>query len=314
MASQSTSDGSYTLKVTFKPGVDLDVAQVLVQNRVSLAMPQLPDVVRQTGVTMRKRSTDILLIVSVNSPDGRYDQLFLSNYALINLRDELLRVPGISEVMVFGQRDYSMRIWVDPEKLAARNVTAGDVVAAVREQNSQVAAGYVGQPPTNKGQPFYMTLTTRGRLTEAEDFEEMIIQSTSDGKILRVKDIGRVELAAKSEDINKRFNGKPTVGLAIFQLSDANALETADRVKAKMAELSRDFPEGVQYEVGYDTTPVHPRIDLGGVQVAARRGHSRCAGRAGVSCKAGGRHHSADRRAGGDHRHVRGDGGRSASA
>jgi multidrug efflux pump len=255
MASQSTNEGSYSLQVTFDLGVDLNVAQVLVQNRVNLAMPQLPDVVRQTGVTMRKRSSEILLIGSLNSPDGRYDQLFLSNYGLINVRDELLRIPGISEVILFGQRDYSMRIWVDPEKLAARNLTAGDVVAAVREQNLQVAAGYIGQSPVHSKQPFHLTLTTRGRLTEAADFEDMIVKATADGKMIRVKDVGRVQLGAKNEDINQRYDGRPMIGLAVFLLSDANALETADRVKAKLVDLSRSFPEGMQYDIGYDTTP-----------------------------------------------------------
>jgi multidrug efflux pump len=255
MASQSTNEGSYSLQVTFDLGVDLNVAQVLVQNRVNLAMPQLPEAVRQTGVTMRKRSTEILLISSLNSPDGRYDQLFLSNYALINVRDELLRIPGISEVIVFGQRDYSMRIWVDPEKLAARNLTAADVVAAVGEQNSQVAAGYIGQSPAPSRQPLYLTLTTRGRLTEVKDFEEMIVKTGDDGRLIRMKDVARVEMGAKNEDINQRYDKRPMVGLAVFLLSNANALETADRIKAKMAELSKDFPAGVSYDIGYDTTP-----------------------------------------------------------
>jgi len=255
MASQSTNEGSYSLQVTFDLGVDLNVAQVLVQNRVNLAMPQLPDVVRQTGVTMRKRSSELTMIISVNSPEGKYDQLFLSNYSLINVRDELLRLPGISEVILFGERDYSMRLWVDPEKLAARNLTASDVVNAVREQNSQVAAGYIGQSPVPTGQPFHLTLTTHGRLVEAEEFEQMIIKSTSGGQVVRVKDVGRVEMGSKNEDIVQRYDGHPMVGMAIFLLSDANALETADLVKAKMADLSRDFPAGMKYDIGYDTTP-----------------------------------------------------------
>jgi multidrug efflux pump len=255
MASQSTSDGSYTLTVTFKPGMDLNLAQVLVQNRLSLAMPQLPDVVRQTGVTTRKRSPDILLTVSLHSPDRRYDQLYLSNYAVIHVKDELSRLPGISDVIVFGQRDYSMRIWLDPDKLASRNLAINDVLTAVRAQNIQVALGQIGQPPATTGQVSQYPLTVLGRLSEPEEFEDIIVRTDSDGRIVKVRDVGHVELAARSYDVSNRFDQKPTVGLAIFQLPDANALETADMIKAKMNELSRDFPEGCEYEIGYDTTP-----------------------------------------------------------
>lgn len=255
MSSQSTNDGSYTLTVTFKPGVNLNLCQVLVQNRVSLAMPSLPDVVRQTGVTTKKRSPDILLTVSLNSPDGRYDQLYLSNYAVLRLKDELSRLPGISEVLVFGQRDYSMRIWVDPEKLAVRGIAVQDVINSLREQNLQIATGQIGQPPSEEGQLVQLPLSVKGRLTEVEDFEEVIVRTGEHGQLVRVKDIGRVEINARSQDVSNRFDGKPTVGLAIFQLPDANALDTADQVKAKMKELSQDFPEGVEYAIGYDTTP-----------------------------------------------------------
>ena len=255
MASQCTNDGSYTLTVTFKPGVDTDLAQVLVQNRVSLALPMLPEVVRQTGVNTRKRSPDILLVVSVNSPDGRYDQLYLSNYALLHVKDELSRLPGISEVFVFGQRDYSMRVWVDPERLAARDLSVNDVTAAIREQNLQPAIGQIGQPPTVEGQMLQIPLTIQGRLQEPEQFEEIVLHTTDDGRIIRLRDVGRAEIAPRSEDIANRYNGKPTVGLAIFQLPDANALATADVVKAKLEELSQAFPEGVIYEIGFDTTP-----------------------------------------------------------
>ncbi|MBS0203806.1 MAG: multidrug efflux RND transporter permease subunit [Planctomycetes bacterium] len=255
MSSQSTNDGSYTLTVTFRPGVDLNLCQVLVQNRVSLAIPSLPDVVRQTGVTTKKRSPDILLTVSINSPDGRYDQLYLSNYALLRIRDELSRLPGISEVLVFGQRDYSMRIWVDPEKMAVREIAVQDVIASLREQNVQVAAGQIGQPPSGSGQLVQLPLSMLGRLSEVEEFENIVVRTGSSGQLVRIKDIGRVEVNARSQDVSNRFDSKPTVGLAIFQLPDANALETADEIKAKMKELSQDFPQGVEYEIGYDTTP-----------------------------------------------------------
>ena len=260
MSSQSTSDGSYTLTVTFKPGVNLNLAQVLVQNRVSLAIPQLPDVVRQTGVTTKKRSPDILLTVSINSPDNRYDQLYLSNFALMRIRDELSRIPGISEVLVFGQRDYSMRIWVDPDKLATLGMTVTDVVNALRQQNLDIAAGHLGQSPTavhqDSGRPLHqIPLDIKGRLETVEEFEDVVVRSGAEGDLLCIKDIGRVELGARSQDVSNRFDAKPTVGLAIFQLPDANALATADMVKAKMKILSEDFPDGVRYDIGYDTTP-----------------------------------------------------------
>ncbi|WP_437200929.1 efflux RND transporter permease subunit [Planctomicrobium sp. SH664] len=255
MSSQSTSDGSYALTVTFKPGVNLNLAQVLVQNRVALALPMLPEVVRQTGVTTKKRSPDILLTVSLNSPAGEYDQLYLSNYAVLRIKDELARLPGISEVLVFGQRDYSMRIWVDPERLAARGLAVSDVMAAIREQNYQPALGQLGTAPTPGGQLTQLPLTVKGRLTAPEEFEKIILRTTPDGRVIRIRDIGQAELNARSQDINNRFDAKPTVGLAIFQLPDANALATADAVKSMMNELSKDFPKGMVHEIGYDTTP-----------------------------------------------------------
>ncbi|MFO0918540.1 MAG: multidrug efflux RND transporter permease subunit [Planctomycetaceae bacterium] len=255
MTSQSTSDGSYTLTVTFKPGVDLNLAQVLVQNRVSLAMPQLPDVVRATGVLTRKRSPDILLVCSLNSPTGRYNQLYLSNYALMHVRDELSRLPGISEVFLFGQRDYALRIWVDPGRLTALRITVSDVVAALREQNLQVASGAIGQSPTTGSTARQLPISVVGRLTDVEEFENVIVRADHHGGMVRIKDIARVELGARSEDINLRFNRKPSIGIAIFQLPDANALATADRVKEKLEELSQDFPEGIAYDIGFNTTP-----------------------------------------------------------
>jgi multidrug efflux pump len=254
MTSQSTSDGSYTLTVTFQIGTDLNVAQVMVQNRVALAMPNLPDVVRATGITTRKRSPELVLTVSLNSPTGTHDQLYMSNYALANIKEELSRIPGIAEVIIFGQRDYATRIWVDPEKLAARNLTATDVVNALRAQSLQVAAGHVGQPPTG-GQPFQFTLTTLGRLTEPEEFEQVVVKATRDGKVVKLKDVGRVELGPRNQDVSNAFDRKPTIGLAVFLLSDANALETADLVKEKMEEVGKDLPEGIKWEIGYDTTP-----------------------------------------------------------
>ena len=255
MSSQCTNDGSYNLTVTFKHGIDLNVAQILVQNCVSLAIPLLPDVIKQTGVNVRKKSPDILLAIAINSAEGRYDQLFLSNYALMHVREELLRIVGVSDVVVLGQRDYSMRIWLDPDLLAARNMTAGDVVRAIRAQNTQVAAGQIGQPPISSGQGTQITLSTLGRLEDKEEFERIIVKNSPDGRVVRVKDIARVELGAKNEDISVVVNGKPSVSLTIFQLPDANALTTADAIKDKIEELKLEFPEGLDYEVRYDTTP-----------------------------------------------------------
>ena len=255
MASQCNNDGAYTLTVTFRHGADLNMAQVMVQNRVALAVPLLPDVIRQTGVTVKKRSPDILLVIALNSAVGRYDQLYLSNYALMHIKDELARMPGVSDVILFGQRDYSMRVWVDPEKLAARNLTAGDVAAAIREQNAPVAAGQIGQSSTPGGPLFQVPLSVRGRLIEPEEFAEIVVKRTAGGRVLRLKDVARVELGAKNQDISSKVNGMPTVGLAIFQLPDANALTTADTIKARMKTLEADFPKGVSYIIRYDTTP-----------------------------------------------------------
>ncbi len=260
MVSQSTNDGAYTLTVTFKPGVNLNFAQVLVQNRVNLALPQMPDVVKQTGITTRKRSPDILLIVSIASDQsGEYavprDGLYLSNYALIQIRDELVRLDGVGDVFIFGQQDYSMRLWVDPDRLAALNLSAGDVANAVREQNNQVAAGQIGQRPAGDDQQFQIPLTTTGRLKDTEQFAEMVLRGYPDGRVVRFKDVGRVELGAKNKDINASLDGAPCTNLAVFQLPDANALDTADRIRAKMTELQKTFPAGVGYKIAYDTTP-----------------------------------------------------------
>jgi multidrug efflux pump len=255
MSSQCTNDGNYTLTVTFKHGVDMNLAQVLVQNRVSLAMPLLPDVIKATGVTTKKRSPDILLSIAIYSPTKQFDQLYLSNYAYLHVRDELARLPGISDVTMFGQRDYSMRIWIDPDKLAARNMTAGDVVRALREQNLQVAAGQVGQSPMLPGQRTQVTLSTLGRLVDAEQFGTVIVKTSRDGRVVRIRDIGRVELGAKNQDNSSEVDGEPVANMGIFQLPDANALATAKVVRAKIEELKKDFPDGVDYLIRYDTTP-----------------------------------------------------------
>ena len=242
MESSSANDGSYNLSVTFQQGMDLNLAQVLVQNRVNLALPMLPDVIKQTGVTTRKRVPDILMCVNVISPHGRYDQLYLSNYALMYIRDELLRLPGIGDIFIAGQRDYSMRIWVDPEKLAARGLTAGDVVAALREQNAQVACGQIGGQPAPRGQEIQIPLTTLGRLKEPAQFADIILRTSPDGRITRIRDVGRVLMAAKNEDLSCRCMGLGSAGLIIFQLPDANALDVADAIRAKWRSCRRTSP------------------------------------------------------------------------
>ncbi|MDY3560000.1 efflux RND transporter permease subunit [Gemmata sp. JC673] len=261
MTSQCTSDGTYTLTVTFKSGTDLNMAQVRVQNRVNLAFPQLPEVVRATGITTRKRSPELLMTVGITSPpepgfpDGRYDQLYLSNYAVLNLKEELQRLPGISDVTIFGQRDYAMRLWVDPDRLAARDLTAADVLAALRQQNLPIAAGQINQPPAGSGQPYQVTLAAHGRLVDVEEFEQVVVKVGPLGQLVKVKDVARVELGAKTQDVSNRFDDKATVGLAIFILPEANAIETAEAVKAHMAKMGKDFPPGITYDIGYDTSP-----------------------------------------------------------
>jgi multidrug efflux pump len=255
MSSQSGNDGSYSLTVTFKVGTNLNMAQVLVQNRVALATPQLPDVVKQTGVTVKKRSPDFLLIVNLYSPDKRYDQLYLSNYALIYIRDELARLEGVGEALLLGPQEYSMRVWLDPEQLSSRNISAGDVLKALREENVQVAAGQVGQQPAAKGLAFQYTMTTLGRLSDPEQFADIIIKSGPLGQITRLRDVARVDLGAKNQDVHTYRDGSPTAGVGIFQLPGSNALDTARRVKQRMVELKRNFRPGVDYAINYDTTP-----------------------------------------------------------
>lgn len=268
MSSQCTNDGAYNLTVTFDVGTDLDMAQVLVQNRVNLALPSLPNEVKQTGVSVKKRSPSVLLVVNLISPDKSRDQLFLSNYATISLRDELSRVAGVGDIGILGQLDYSMRVWLDPERMTVRGLTAPDIVNALREQNVQVAAGSLGRPPVPTGQPFQYTLTTQGRLTSTEEFGSIIVKSGQNGELVRLKDIvstpyvdatgrsfGGIEYNAKNQDTSCALDGKPSVGIAIYQMPGSNALDTAKRVKDKMASLQGGFPPGVSYQIAYDTTP-----------------------------------------------------------
>lgn len=268
MSSQSTNDGGYNLTVTFEVGTNLDMAQVLVQNRVNLALPTLPSEVKQTGVSVKKKSPNILLVVNLLSPKGSYDQLYLSNYATIQIRDELAQIKGVGDVTYLGQLDYSMRAWLDPERMAARDLSASDVAAALREQNVQVAAGSLGRPPVPSGQAFQYTLSTLGRLTDPKEFGNIVLKTGSTGELTRLRDVvtdereddqgrafGGIQLGAKVEDTSCSLDGQPSIGLGIFQQPGSNALKTAKSIRTRMDELKRNFPPDLDYAIVYDTTP-----------------------------------------------------------
>ena len=254
MQSYSGADGTYTLTVTFKIGTDLNFAQVLVQNRVSSALSQLPQEVQNQGVTVQKKSTSILLFVTLTSPDAKYDSLYLSNYATINLRDELSRLPGVGNVTVFGAGQYSMRIWLDPNKLQARGLMPQDVIQSIQQQSQQVAAGQVGSPPTPPGQAFQFTLNVNGRLDDASQFEDIIVKTGNNGDVTRVRDVGSVELGAQTYSQIFSLNKQPSTGIGVFQSPGANALEVEKAVEKKMTELARAFPQGIKYDTPFDTT------------------------------------------------------------
>jgi HAE1 family hydrophobic/amphiphilic exporter-1 len=254
MQSYSGADGTYSLTVTFKIGTDLNFAQVLVQNRVSSALSQLPQSVQNQGVTVQKKSTSILLFVTLTSPDAKYDSLYLSNYATINLRDELSRLPGVGNVTVFGAGQYSMRIWLDPNKLQVRGLMPQDVIQAIQQQSQQVTAGQVGAPPTPPGQSFQYTLNVNGRLDDASQFENIIVKTGSNGDVTRVRDVGSVELGAQTYSQMFSLNNQPSTGIGVFQSPGANALEVEQAVEKKMTELARGFPQGIKYDTPFDTT------------------------------------------------------------
>lgn len=254
MSSTASSDGTYSLTVTFEIGTDLDDAQVLVQNRVAIAEPLLPEEVRRQGVTVKKQSTNILLVATLTSEGDMYDSLFLSNYASLRMRDELSRVRGVGDVTIFGSTNYSMRIWLDPEKLKARNLTTQDVMAAISEQNVQVAAGQIGQAPTDDGKNFQYIVTALGRLSDPEQFEEIVVKAGDSGRITYLKDVARVELGAQSYDQFNLKNGIPCASMGIYQLPGANALEVAEGVREAVDRMRRSFPEGMICDFPLDTT------------------------------------------------------------
>jgi HAE1 family hydrophobic/amphiphilic exporter-1 len=253
MQSTSASDGTYSLIVTFAIGTDLNFAQVLVQNRVASAMASLPQSVQTQGVDVQQRSTAILGIVTLTAADGQYDGLYLSNYASINLEQEMARLPGVGTVVVFGAGQYAMRIWLDPGLMQARRLTVSDVTSALQQQSAQVTAGQIGAPPAT-GQSFQYTLNVAGRLSDASQFENVIVKTGSDGAVTRIRDIGRVELGAQTYAQAFTSNGKPAAGMAVFQSPGANALTVMKEVRAKMMELSRAFPQGMRYDIPFDTT------------------------------------------------------------
>ncbi len=254
MSSQAASDGSLTLTVTFKLGTDADLAQQLVQNRVNQALPRLPEVTRQLGVTSVKSSPDLTMVVHLTSPSGRYNMLYLRNYAVLNVKDQLAKIPGIGSVQLFGSGDYAMRLWLNPDKIAERGLSASEVVAAVRRQNVQVAAGVIGGAPYKDGVQIQIPVNAQGRLNEPEEFSEIIIKRDAAGVVTRLKDVARVEIDASQYGLRSLLDNKSAVAIPIFQSPGSNSIEISNRVRATMAELKKNFPEGVDYSIVYDPT------------------------------------------------------------
>jgi HAE1 family hydrophobic/amphiphilic exporter-1 len=254
VVSQSTGNGALSISVVFKPGTNIDLAQVLVQNRVSVALPRLPEEVQRIGVTVRKSSPDLMLVIHLISPDGSLDQQYISNYATINVKDVITRIDGVGDTIVFGARDYSMRIWLDPAKVQARKLTASDVVAALRAANVQVAAGSINQPPATSLAAFEIAVQTLGRLSDPEQFKEIVVATDDDGRVTRVGDIARVELGSQDYTRNAYLDNKVATAIGIFQRPGSNALATAATVLTTMDQLAKSFPQGMSYRVAYDTT------------------------------------------------------------
>jgi hydrophobe/amphiphile efflux-1 (HAE1) family protein len=254
MSSQSTTDGVMQLTVTFKLGTDLDKAQVLVQNRVATALPRLPEDVRRFGVTTLKSSSDFLMFIQLISPNREFDQLYISNYGLLQVKDALSRVDGVGSVLLFGVREYSMRVWLDPDKLSHLSLTPADVTAAMRAQNVQVASGIIGQPPLDKSGDFQLMVSTLGRLMTAEQFSNLIVRTGTDGRVVRVKDVARVELGGREFSMNGYLDGQEAIGIGLTQRPGSNSLTTATAVEKLMNELSKDFPKGLQHSIVYNPT------------------------------------------------------------
>src|SRR3982750_1752237 len=254
MSSQATTDGLMTLNVTFRLGTDPDKAQQLVQNRVAQAEPRLPSEVRTLGITTVKSAPDLTMVVHLLSPNARYDMTYLRNYAVLNVKDRLARLPGVGQVQLFGSGDYAMRVWLDPNKVAAKGLTASDVVAAIREQNVQVAAGAVGQQPVSRPTDTELLINTKGRLATEEEFGAIVVKTGVHGERVQLRDVARLELGASDYALRSLLNNKPAVALPIAQLPGSNAIATSDAVRATMKELKKNFPEGLEYDIVYDPT------------------------------------------------------------
>jgi HAE1 family hydrophobic/amphiphilic exporter-1/multidrug efflux pump len=253
-SSKSSNDGRYLLLCTFTVGTDLDLANVDINNRVNKATPKLPPEAVAAGISIKKKSPDMLLVVSLYSPDGTFDDTYLSNYASINLVDAIARTSGVGSTMIVGQRDYAMRLWVRPDRLTKQGLTASDMTQVIKEQNVLAPAGALGQPPAKAGVEFQYALKVKGRLTKEEEFENMVIRSLSDGSILRVKDLARTELAAKTYTSYGRLNGVPATLIIVYQLPGANAIDTANKLYALLEHLKADFPPGIAYQISFDNT------------------------------------------------------------
>jgi hydrophobic/amphiphilic exporter-1 (mainly G- bacteria), HAE1 family len=254
ISSSSGNDGVSSITVTFDLNRDPDLAAVDVENRVNTALGRLPAAVKTTGVTVAKASNNFVFGAAVYSEDGRYDPLFMSNYLDVYVRDALKRVPGVADVIIFGERKYSMRLWLDPERMASRGLTATDAVNALEEQNVEIAAGQVGQPPIQAGQQFQISVRAVGRLTEPAQFENIILKTNADGTLVRLRDVGRAELGAEDYGSDLQFDGRDAVGVGLLQLSDANAIEVDRRAIAELDRLSKRFPPGMKYHLAFDTT------------------------------------------------------------
>ena len=254
MKSVAGSDGVLAMTITFKQGTDPDLAQVQVQNRVSQALPRLPEEVRRLGVATQKRSINLMMVVHLLSPEGTYDTTYLRNYAVLNIKDELARIPGVGDALIFGAGDYAMRVWLDPDKVASRGLTAGDVVNAIRDQNIQVSAGQIGAPPQETAPSFTLPINAKGRLTTVEDFGNIVIKSGGQGELARLKDVARIELGAADYALRSLLDNEQAVAIPILQAPGANAIEVSNLVRAKMAELAKRFPTDVTWQVVYDPT------------------------------------------------------------
>jgi multidrug efflux pump subunit AcrB len=260
MSSQAASDGVLTLTVTFKLGTDPDLAARLVQNRVNEALPRLPEVTRQLGVSTVKSSPDLTMVVHLISPSDRYDNLYLRNYALLNVKDELSRIPGIGQIKLYGSGNYAMRVWLNPQKIAARNMNPDEVVAAIRKQNIQVAAGVVGGPPYKDNVEIQLPVNVQGRLADLDQFENIIVKREG-GVVTYLRDVARVEMGASEYALRALLGNQQALALVIFQTPGANAIDISNNVRAKMAELNKHFPDGLEYRIAYDpTTFVHDSI------------------------------------------------------